>query len=242
MKKILLYSGGMDSWLIDKIWQPDQKIYFNLHTDYSDLEMDRLPDDVTIMDFPFLKQFEIPHNGVIPLRNLYLFMLACNLTGFDDVEICLGATIGDRVHDKTMPFKEKAEDLLNYLYAPQNCLAERKHVKINFDYKTYSKSDLINEYLEKGGDLETAVKESFSCHHPTDEGEPCWHCKPCFRKWLAFKKCGYPFNEEINQRMFNYLHKQLIPKVKEGIHNRGTEDDDALEVYEQMMEEGYKCH
>ena len=89
MKKILLYSGGMDSWLIDKIWQPDQKIYFNLHTDYSDLEMDRLPDDVTIMDFPFLKQFEIPHNGVIPLRNLYLFMLACNLTGFEDVEISI---------------------------------------------------------------------------------------------------------------------------------------------------------
>lgn len=22
-KKVLLYSGGMDSWLIDKIWKPD---------------------------------------------------------------------------------------------------------------------------------------------------------------------------------------------------------------------------
>lgn len=26
-KKVLLYSGGMDSWLIDKIWKPDVKLY-----------------------------------------------------------------------------------------------------------------------------------------------------------------------------------------------------------------------
>lgn len=25
-KKVLLYSGGMDSWLIDKIWKPDVKL------------------------------------------------------------------------------------------------------------------------------------------------------------------------------------------------------------------------
>lgn len=231
MKKVLLYSGGMDSWLIDKLWEPDEKIYFNLNTEYSDLEISKLSDDVKVIDFPYLKQFEIPENGVIPLRNLYLVMLACNYTGFEDVEICLGATMGDRVHDKTLPFRDMCEQLLNYLYAPQNCLDELKHIKINFDYKNYSKSDLLYEYLERGGSMEVALKESFSCHHPVGD-EPCWMCKPCFRKWLAFKRYGCQFDEEIDNRMLNYLHNKLIPKIKEGNHGRGSEDYDALFVYD----------
>ena len=42
MKKVLLYSGGMDSWLIDKIWQPDKKIYINMHTRYSEQEIKKI--------------------------------------------------------------------------------------------------------------------------------------------------------------------------------------------------------
>lgn len=229
MEKILLYSGGMDSWLIDKIWEPDRKIYFNLNTEYSDLEISKLDKDVEIYDFPFIKQFEMMENGVIPLRNLYLFMLVCNITGFDDVEICLGATIGDRIHDKTEEFKNLSESVLNYLYAEQNCMPKVKNIRINFDFKKYSKSELLQMYLDKGGNIEEAMKKSFSCHHPTEDNEPCWKCKPCFRKWLAFKKCGYEFDEDIDKRMMNYLVNQLIPKIK--VHGRATEDDDAIYVY-----------
>ena len=31
MSKVLLYSGGTDSWLIDKLWKPDKKIYINFY-------------------------------------------------------------------------------------------------------------------------------------------------------------------------------------------------------------------
>lgn len=239
MKKILLYSGGMDSWLIDKIWKPDEKVYINLHTDYSNLEMEKIKEsgeDVTVIDFPSLVQFENKENGVIPLRNLYLIMMVCNITDFDDVEICLGATDGDRVHDKTLPFKEKAEDLLNYLYAPQNCMPVTKHIKINFDYKDYSKADLLEEYLMRGGDIEEAMKRSFSCHHPNEDNEPCWKCKPCFRKWLAFKKFDYDFGKEIDTKMMNYLKNQLMPKIIDGVHGRGKEDLDAIFVYKKYCE------
>ena len=30
MKKVLLYSGGLDSWLIDKLWNPDFKLYIDI--------------------------------------------------------------------------------------------------------------------------------------------------------------------------------------------------------------------
>ena len=117
MKKVLLYSGGMDSWLIDKIWQPDKKIYINMHTRYSEQEIKKikaLNTDVEIIDFP-LGQWE-RDDKIIPLRNLYLPMVVCNITGTEDVDICLGATAGDRVLDKSKEFVEKANDLLNYLY------------------------------------------------------------------------------------------------------------------------------
>ena len=75
MKKVLLYSGGMDSWLISHIWKPDMKVYVNMHTRYSEEEIKRikeLNEDVTIIDFP-LGQWE-REDAIIPLRNLYLVM------------------------------------------------------------------------------------------------------------------------------------------------------------------------
>ena len=55
MQKILLYSGGMDSWLIDKIWKPDRRIYIDMHTRYSQQEIKSIKqrrNDVEIIDFP----------------------------------------------------------------------------------------------------------------------------------------------------------------------------------------------
>ena len=48
MKKVLLYSGGLDSWLISQIWKPDMRLYVNMHTEYSQQEIDRLPQDVKV--------------------------------------------------------------------------------------------------------------------------------------------------------------------------------------------------
>ena len=42
-KKVLLYSGGMDSWLIDKIWKPDIKLFIDINTNSSNAELEHLP-------------------------------------------------------------------------------------------------------------------------------------------------------------------------------------------------------
>ena len=100
----------MDSWLIDKIWQPDEKVYINMHTRYSEQEIAKIKarnEDVTILDFP-LGQYE-REDKIIPLRNLYLVMAICNYTGNEDVDICLGATAGDRVLDKSIGFTERVK-------------------------------------------------------------------------------------------------------------------------------------
>ena len=48
MKKVLLYSGGVDSYMINQIWKPDVKLYVDMNTRYSKQEIARLPKDVIV--------------------------------------------------------------------------------------------------------------------------------------------------------------------------------------------------
>ena len=127
-KKVLLYSGGMDSWLIDKIWKPDIKLYLDMNTAYSQDEIKRLPSDVIVNKLD-LSMWE-REDKIIPLRNMYMIGIATN---YGD-EICLGATAGDRVLDKSLEFAELYKPLLDYLYQKQHW-TEQRVIDINLDFK-----------------------------------------------------------------------------------------------------------
>lgn len=229
MKKVLLYSGGMDSWLIDKIWKPDLKVYVNMHTKYSNEEIQKIQsqrDDVQIVDFP-LGQWERP-DSIIPLRNLYLVMVICNITGDEDVDICLGATAGDRVLDKSYDFVTKTNDLLNYLYQSQWWIPDGKKVNVNIDFKDKTKEDLLAMYVEQGGNLDEAFNKSFSCYNPTEDGHECWQCKPCFRKFVAFDSVGYNFSEDVLHTVIPFINKAIVPKILKGTYGRGKKEEQAI--------------
>ena len=222
MKKVLLYSGGMDSWLIDKIWKPDIKLYVNIHTRYSEKELEKLDtSNVQVFDFP-LGMWE-RDDAIIPLRNLYLVMVACNITGSEDVEICLGATNGDRVLDKSYEFVNKTNDLLNYLYQPQHWIPEGKKVKVCIDFKDKTKTDLIKLFVENGGNIDDAFKQSFSCYNPVD-GHECWSCKPCFRKFVSFAVNGYEFDQDVIDKCITYIKKEILPQIEKGTYGRGKQE------------------
>lgn len=237
MQKILLYSGGMDSYLIDKLWKPDRRIYVDMHTRYSQQEIDCIKkrrNDVEFIDFP-LGQWE-REDKIIPLRNLYLPMVICNITGDEDVDICLGATNSDRVLDKSQEYVEKATDILSYLYQPQWWIPEGKKVRVNIDYKKYTKEDLLKMYMDQGGDLDKAYNESFSCYEPDEEGNICHKCKPCFRKFVAFASVGYEFPEEVLRKTIPYIGKEIIPQIEKGTYGRPTEEPYIVEIYNKFKE------
>lgn len=233
MKKVLLYSGGMDSWLISKIWDPDVLLYVDMCTKYSKAEIERLPKDVIIEKLD-LSKWERP-DGIIPLRNLYLIMIAAN---YGD-EICLGATAGDRVLDKSFEFAEKASDLLSFLYSKQHW-TEGRTIKVNLDFKNLTKKELLIRYLNQGGSLAEAANNSFSCYEPILDGSgrwsECWQCKPCFRKYVAFKILGYDFGARIDRLVKEYLDIEIIPSILAGSYGRADEEKDILEVYEQLCQ------
>lgn len=204
-KKVLLYSGGCDSWLIDKIWKPDVKLYVDIDGNYSKTEISRLPSDVKIIKFP-LGVFE-RDDGFVPLRNLYFLMLASNYGN----NICFGAIKGDQgLKDKTEEFIDMASGIINYCLN-ENSYVDDMKIMIENRFIKMTKYDLLKQYLGMGGSLEEFVKRTFSCHHPIDDAE-CWNCKPCYRKFLLVKYFGYRFSKDIELKMLDFLKTHVIPR------------------------------
>ena len=61
LTKILLFSGGSDSVLINYLWKPDYLVYVNMHTRYSEEEINKIKNSsfgndprLRIIDFPHL--------------------------------------------------------------------------------------------------------------------------------------------------------------------------------------------
>lgn len=234
MKKVLLYSGGMDSWLIDKLWKPDIRLYVNMHTEYSTNEISKLQKDVIIIDFP-LNMWERT-DSIIPLRNLYLLMIACNYTMDEDIELCYGATFGDRSKDQSEKFQLDAEALLNYLYLPQSWIPNGKKIKIITSFQKLTKREMLEMYIEQGGTLDECFEKSLSCYHPNNSNKPCWNCKPCFRKFVAFDTLGYEFNKEVIRRNMIYAKDHILPELSSGIYRCPEEDKDVRAIISKYKE------
>ena len=200
MTKVLLYSGGTDSWLIDKLWKPDVKLYINIHGRYSEEEMKLLPPDVKIVDIPFLGTTEVGKEAFVPLRNLYFLMIAST---YGD-ELCLGAVAGDiGCPDKTPTFLQDTEKLINQCIGKDTGKSPYNY-KVCMDFVGKSKFELLADYLKNGGDLDYFVKNTFSCHNPVD-GKECWGCKCCYKKFLQAFSNGYEFGDEVEKKMIQYF-------------------------------------
>lgn len=187
MTKVLLYSGGMDSWLIDKLWKPDVKLFVDVGTENSKQERKRLPKDVVVKELDISEFEDKDKNYLLPLRNLFFVELA----SYYGDEICLGATGSSTHYDKNEKFATMSEDIINYLYSE----AYDKKVKIVLPFKGMSKKDILKMYLDNGGDIKEAWENTFSCYEPKDN-KMCGQCSSCKKKIEAFKENGYIYTEE----------------------------------------------
>ena len=182
MTSVLLYSGGMDSWLIDKIYKPDVKLFIDTKTQSNQVEKTRLPSDVIVKEFDLSEYEDKDRNFLLPLRNLIFVEIA----SYYGDEIYLGSTATDVHFDNSDSFVEKAEDVINYLYSETH----QKEVRIIRPFKEMNKTEMLRLYLEKGGDIQTAWDETFSCYTPIEE-KMCGQCTSCQSKIQAFKNVGY---------------------------------------------------
>lgn len=236
MKKtsVLLYSGGTDSYLINKIWKPDLLLYVDMKTRYSQEELRRIdmlgrPDNLIIHELP-LGRFEDKETAFIPQRNMYLLMTAAH---YGDT-ICLGATKEDEggSSDKSVDFLVEAERLLNRMWEPQSLYAGKEIQIIRFN--DWTKDDLIKKYIEQGGDIDAFKKETFSCYTPVEDKE-CLSCKACFRKFVACYSNGAQYAKEELEKVYEFTEQNVVHRSH---HARGRyflEKENARETLEAIQ-------
>lgn len=174
MKKVLLYSGGMDSYIISKLWKPDVRVYIDYHTQQTAIERSKLPSDVIIVDLPLNRFMSDDGKNVIVLRNLIFSAIAVN---FGDV-IALGGVADDIHFDSDEEFVNDVTVLFNKFFDHEGM----QNVVVTVPYKKYTKEQLLELYVDAGYSLDDLLNESWSCYTPRDDGTECCMCPACKRK------------------------------------------------------------
>ncbi len=236
-KKVLLYSGGMDSYILSYLEKPDVCLYIDVDGIYSKKERENLilpPYGKLIIDTLNIGKFE-RDIGVLPMRNAYFIL---NAVQYGD-DIILGGVEGDRAHDTHKWFTKLMEWLTNYIWKDDrinNRLECRGDIKIHLPSKNKTKIELLKEFIEEGGDPKF-LYESISCYD--SKILHCGKCKACARKWVAMEHCLIKTEGLFSQNPALYFGP-YIEQIENGNYNGQKEDKEILEALTIKKGTGWK--
>jgi 7-cyano-7-deazaguanine synthase len=228
-KTVLLYSGGMDSLIIDHIMRPDVLLNISMNSNYDKRERMSMEFDnrmVFLDDVLNLGQYE-RDDAIIPNRNAHLVLLASHY----GETILLGSVSGDRSFDKDEKFYMRMEDLLNHMWQEQHWTEERKF-NISSPYKDKTKTQLVREFLRNAGLVQT-LADSYSCYEGKEKH--CGVCKACFRKWVSLENNKIVLDDYWLNDPWS---AKWLDRIKDEVYNgtyRGLED---LDIKKAMVMKG----
>ena len=225
-KSVLLYSGGMDSVIIDHLLKPDILLNISMNSNYDARERKSFPDkEIIFLDNVInLSRFE-RDDAIVPNRNAHLVLLASHY----GETIWLGSVSGDRSFDKDEIFYHHMETLLNHMWQAQHWTEERRFT-VSSPFKDRTKTDLVEEYLEKGGQPQYLL-DSYSCYE--GEQQHCGQCKACFRKWVALENNTVEHNRDTYWKEAPWNApwlEEILYQIIKGPGYRGAEDSDIIEA------------
>lgn len=176
---ILLFSGGIDSFVAYHYLGKPQTVYFNLHTKYSDKELKvvkSLIPDTSIEDCINFESREEAGTAFVPYRNLHLALLA---NKYSDTIVIAGLK-DDMVNDKNevvfLQFSRLMSDMMG------------RTITVTSPFWDMTKADVVRWYLHNGGTKEQLL-QTISCYSEEDTIY-CGKCPACFRKWNALQYNG----------------------------------------------------
>lgn len=213
MKRVLLFSSGMDSLIIKELLQikDSECLFVDMGTDENKVErilIEKKYPDVRIYTLP-LQPLSLS-NYIIPYRNNILTLIAANCGN----NIIFGFTLGDTTKDKDYVFKAQMEAVLNYFALDKDKVSIPGPFAINMPFKMCTKTELVSEYLKRGFNIDNLFSSS-SCYAGSEK--PCGRCRSCLRKYVAFenndiKKSEYWETEPTKDMLLSFLKESIYKK------------------------------
>jgi 7-cyano-7-deazaguanine synthase in queuosine biosynthesis len=204
---ILLYSGGLDSFIAWHYLNKPKTLYLSLGHRYTTHEIAAIKKTIpdTIIDTRLdLADWE-EKDANIPLRNAFLIMIASKY----DKDVVLVVQRGEmNIPDRSVYFFNRFGEWLTFLWG------EGATLSTPFFHMT--KTEMVRWFLKEVKN-KTALLSTRSCFSPGDS--PCGNCAACFRRWVAF------INNDIGEEYENDITKysgipDYIDKMKRKRYDR----------------------
>jgi 7-cyano-7-deazaguanine synthase in queuosine biosynthesis len=185
MQRLLLYSGGIDSFIAYHFLSYPQTIYFGIGHKYEYKEIHAIEKTIpqTKIDQSMLHLGKIEQpDANIPMRNLFLLAAAASYIQSKEAVIYLIVQKGEmEIPDRTNDFLSRASIMLT-------SLCERK-IEVQSPFVELTKTMMVKWYVDKGFPID-ALKNTHACYTPTIDRTPCYACAACFRRWVALFNNG----------------------------------------------------
>lgn len=211
--KVVLFSGGMDSYCLVKTVNPDIILFFDIGTKDNKKEKKLLKilpfyDKIIIIKLN-LKQWELK-NKILPHRNSIFCLIASNYGN----KIYIGTTKGDTTKDKDYIFKSQVEGMLNYFALDKHKVNLPNYpYSIEMPFKDMTKTEIIKYFIREGNNINEIIKYSRSCYDGKDK--ECGICRSCIRKAIALELNGINTDNLFKVKPFYVINKEIEDKFKE---------------------------
>ncbi len=208
IKTVALYSGGVDSYCMSCICDPDVLLNVMMGGRYGALERARLRTPpgmegrLVAIDMPALGTWELPGSMVIPGRNAMLALAGAN---YGDV-ILMASVDSSTGNDKDPEFCNRMNNLFDHIFAPQRWLAYGRAVRLDVPVYHLTKTELVGAAIASGHPAQEIADNTFSCYQPVGDG-PCGVCAPCGRKWAALSVYGADVGFDGREAIRPYLEE-----------------------------------
>lgn len=199
--RVLLFSGGMDSFIAWHYLGKPKCVYFDIGLPICKEEIRVIKElgvPVTIDSSINLADREVEGDSkFIPSRNLYYAMLACK---YGD-QIIMGGLKDDNVNDKNPEIFKEFSSLLTTM--------NNRPIEVVSPFWTMTKADIVSWYLKQGyeDDVSQLIKTGscYDLYNKKNATNYCGRCRCCFRKWVALWVNGIKINYYNRDLMAEYL-------------------------------------
>jgi 7-cyano-7-deazaguanine synthase len=185
IKKVLLFSGGLDSFIAWRLLDHPQPLYLRLGHAYEREEIASINGlEQQVSSLCVLRRSHLnltglyQQDGHVPVRNLLLASVAVAETGASTVY--LGALRGESSPDKSAQFFRAASHALS--------VSEGRPITLAAPFHHLTKTGLVAAYLRRYPNETHLLGYTRSCY--TSSALPCGQCMACFRRWVAMSLNG----------------------------------------------------